>query len=141
MTRDFIDLPTIFAGCLKFDFDGLLKSPAQLGAFLAISKIVKELEPEARTAAINQVLQGTEIPGFSLVRHESQGYVEADTVQELFNHCALNQLPALLAAIVKVLGNIGADRYRSLCAAIQVTPDETAIKQAGANPFLRQNSK
>jgi len=62
MTEDFSDLPAIFADCLKFDFDSLLKSRAQLGAFLTVCKIIKELEPEVRTAAVNLALSGTEIP-------------------------------------------------------------------------------
>lgn len=141
MTQDFDDLPAIFAGCLEFNFDRLLKSPAQLSAFLAACKIIKELESEARTAAINLALSGTEIPGFILVRHETPGYVEAATLKQLLGNCSVSQLPELLTQIAKLTGNISGDRYRALCAAIGVAPDETAIKQAGANPFLRQNSK
>ena len=141
MTKDHTDLPTLFAGCVTFDLDRLLTSPAQLGALLALCKIVKELDPEVRTAAINLSLKGTEIPGFTLARHETQGYVEAETLRGLFLNCPLHQLHPLLLAIANTLGNVGGDRYRSLCAAIGVAPDEEAIKQAGANPFLRQNSK
>ena len=141
MTEDFSDLPAVFAGCLKFDFDGLLKSPAQLGAFLTVCKIVKELEPEVRTAAVNLALSGAEIPGFTLVRHETPGYVEAVSVSQLLGNCPINQWAELLTQIAKLIGNISGDRYRALCAAIGVAPDEAAIKQAGANPFLRQNPK
>ena len=78
MTENYSDqLPGLFAGCTKFDLDSLLKSPAQLGVFLSLAKIVKELEPEVRTAAINMALAGTEIPGYTLVRHEANGYVES----------------------------------------------------------------
>jgi hypothetical protein len=73
MTTSYHDLPAIFADCCQFDLGTVLKSPAQLGAFLVICKIIRELEPEVRTAAINLALQGTEIPGFTLVRRESAG--------------------------------------------------------------------
>src|SRR5262249_36256074 len=121
--------------------DGLLKSPAQLGAFLTVCKIVKELEPEVRTSAVNLALSGTEIPGFTLVRHETSGYVEAPTLNQLLGNCPISQLPEVLTQIARLIANISGDRYRALCATIRVTPDETAIKQAGANPFLRQNPK
>ena len=85
MTKDHTDLPTLFAGCVTFDLDRLLTSPAQLGALLALCKIVKELDPEVRTAAINLALKGTEIPGFTLARHETQGYVEREVNSECQN--------------------------------------------------------
>jgi hypothetical protein len=141
MTEDFTDLPAIFAGCLKFDFDSLLKSPAQLGAFLTVCKIIKELEPEVRTAAVNLALSGTEIPRFTLVRHESFGYGEAASVSQSLGNCPISQWSELSTQIAELIGNMGGDRYRTLCAAIGVAPDETAIKQAGANPFFRRNPK
>jgi hypothetical protein len=141
MTRDYSDLPAVFAGCVNFNFDSLLKSPAQLGAFLAVCKIIKDIEPEARTAAVNLALSGRDIPGFTLVRHETPGYVEAATLIQLLGNCRISQLPELLTQIAKLIGNISSDRYRALCAAIGLVPDEAAINQAGANPFLRQNQK
>jgi hypothetical protein len=139
MRKEFGDLPSLFGACCKFDLDNLLKSPAQLGAFLLVSKIINDIEPEARTAAVNFALRGTEIPGFTLVRHESPGYVETKTLSELFSGCPLARIPALVSAIVEMCGHISSSRYRQLCAAIGISPTEAAIKHAGAAPFLRQN--
>jgi hypothetical protein len=86
MTEDFGDLPAIFTGGLKFDFDRLLKSPAQLGAFLTVCKIIKDIEFEAHTAAVNLVLSGRAIPDFTLVRHETPCYVEAATLNQLLGN-------------------------------------------------------
>lgn len=140
MHKSFRDLPVLFAGCCQFDLEHLLESPAQLGAFLAVCKIIKDLEPEARTAAINFALKGEEIPGFTLVRHESAGYIENETLSDLFSGCPLARIPALLAAIVKMLGHVSGDHYRELCSAIGISPTQNAIKQAGANPYLRQHA-
>ena len=140
MRKEFRDLPSLFGVCCQFDVANLLKSPSQLGAFLAVSRIINDIEPEARTAAINFALRGIEIPGFTLVRNESAGYVETDTLSELFSDCPLARIPALLSAIVEMCGHISRSRYRRLCAAIGSSPTEAAIKQAGATPFLRQNS-
>jgi hypothetical protein len=139
MRKEFSDLPSLFGACCQFDLDNLLKSPAQLGAFLVVSKIINDIEPEARNAAINFALRGTEIPGFILVRHESAGYVETETLSELFSGCPLARIPVLLSAIVEMWGHISSDRYRRLCATIGISPTETAIKRAGTTPFLRQN--
>jgi hypothetical protein len=140
MHKGFRDLPVLFAGCCQFDLEHLLKNPAQLGAFLSVCKTIRDLEPEARTAAINLALSGEEISGFTLVRHESGGYIENGTLSELFSGCPLAKIPALLAGIVKILGHLSADHYRELCAIIGTSPIQSAIKHAGANPFLRQNA-
>jgi hypothetical protein len=140
MRKEFRDLRSLFGVCCQFDVARLLNSPSQLGAFLAVSKIINDIEPEARTAAINFALRGIEIPGFTLVRNESAGYVETETLSELFSGCPLARIPALLSAIVEMCGHISSGRYRRLCAAIGSSPTEAAIKQAGAAPFLRQNS-
>ena len=139
MHKNFRDLPILFACCCQFDLDNLLKTPSQLGAFLAVSRIINDIEPEARTAAINFALRGIEIPGFTLVRNESAGYVETETLSELFSGCPLARIPALVSAIVEMCGHISSSRYRQLCAAIGISPTEAAIKQAKAAPFLRQN--
>ena len=139
MYKDFRHLPSLFGDCCQFELDNLLKSPSQLGAFLAVSRIINDIEPEARTAAINFALRGIEIPGFTLVRNESAGYVETETLSELFSGCPLARIPALLSAIVEMCGHISRSRYRRLCAAIGITPTETAIKRAGTAPCLRQN--
>jgi hypothetical protein len=140
MDRHYEKLPSLLGACCQFNPSLLAKSPAILGAFLNLAKLVRELEPEARTTAINLALNGTEIPGFTLVRHENPGYVETKTLLDLFSSCPIARIPALLAAIVEMLGHISGDRYRSLCSVVGVNPTETAIKRAGANPFLRQNS-
>jgi hypothetical protein len=67
--------------------------------------------------------------------------VEAATLNQLLGNCPISQLPELLTQLAKLTGNISGGRYRAFCAAIGVVPDETAIKQAGASPFLRQNPK
>jgi hypothetical protein len=67
--------------------------------------------------------------------------VEAASVSQLLGNCPINQWSELLTKIARLIGNISGDRYRALCAAIGVAPDEAAIKQVGANPFLRQNPK
>jgi hypothetical protein len=110
-------------------------SARSLGSFLVLAKLIRELEPQARIAAINFALTGAEIPGFTLVRHETSGYVETETLSQLFAQCPASRMPALLSAIAKILSHVSGNQYRALCAAIGVNPDKTAIKQAGANPF------
>jgi hypothetical protein len=139
MHRDFGDLPSLLAVCCRFDPEDLLKSPAQLGAFLAASRLISEIEPRAQSAAINFALRGIKIPGFTLVRHETPGYVEPETLAELFLHCQPARIPALLSAVATMCGHLSGERYRRLCVAAEVTPSEHAIKHAGANPFLRQD--
>jgi hypothetical protein len=112
-----------------------------LGAFLTLANLIKELEPQARTAAINLALSGVEIPGFTLVRHQTPGYVEIETLAELFSSCPLSRTPALLDAIAKLLGHISGTKYVPLCAAAGIKPVPDAIKRAGASPFLRANLK
>ena len=141
MTTGYRDLPAAFAACCQFNLESLLRSPAQLGAFLAVCKIIRDIEPEVQSAAINLALQGTEIPGFTLVRRESAGYVENETLRELFSNCPLTRISALLDTVVELFGHVSADRYRELCSAVGISPTETAIKHAGANPFLRQNTQ
>ena len=138
MDKRYTQLLELFGVCCQFDFQRVLGSPILLGKFLALASLVKELEPQARTAAINFALVGTEIPGFTLVRHETPGYVETETLAGLFSGCSLSRMPALLNAIAKVLGHISAEKYALLCAAAGLTPQPTAIKQAGAAPFLRE---
>src|SRR5262245_52692350 len=68
------DFPQLFAGCCQFDLNSLLHNPFQLGAFLAVCRLIREIEPEAEHAAINLALRGTAIPGFELVRRQNPGY-------------------------------------------------------------------
>jgi hypothetical protein len=135
------ELPVLLDACDQFDFEVILKNPRLLGAFLALANLISELEPQARTAAINFALSGVEIPGFTLVRHETPGYVETETLAELFASCPLSRTPALLDAIAKLLGHISGTKYEPLCAAAGVKPVPGAIKRAKASPFLRENSK
>jgi hypothetical protein len=138
MDKSYADLPSLLAACCRFDSSLLTKSPTALGAFLSLAKVIKNLEPEARTAAINLALKGTEIPGFILVRHETPGYVETGTLLELCLSCPLARIPALLTELVTVLGHISGAHYSTLCGIAGVNPNQTAIKRAGANPFLRE---
>jgi hypothetical protein len=109
-----------------------------LGAFLALSRIIDEIKPEAESAAINFLLRGTQIPGFTLVRHEQPGYVDIQALEELVSSCPPARIPVLLSALVRACGHLSGERYRRLCKAIGINPNERAIKHAGANPFLRQ---
>jgi hypothetical protein len=138
MNRDLCALPSLVAGCCRFDLDNLLQDPAQLGAFLAASRIIHEIEPEAERAAIGFALRGTEIPGFTLVRHETPGYIDTATLEELISNCPLARIPALSSALAQTCGHLSGERYRRLCVAIGISPIEAAIKHAGATPFLRQ---
>jgi len=136
--RDFRTLPSLLATCCRFDLDNLLQDPAQLSAFLAAARLIRKLEPEAERVAIGFALRGTEIPGFTLVRHETPGYVDTATLEALISNCPLARIPALCSALAKLCGHVSGDRYRQLCAAIGVNPSQAAIKHAGATPFLRQ---
>jgi len=109
-----------------------------LGAFLALSRIIDEIKPEAESAAINFLLRGTQIPGFTLVRHEQPGYVDIQALEELVSSCPPARIPVLLSALVRACGHLSGERYRGLCDAVGTSPNERAIKRAGANPFLRQ---
>jgi hypothetical protein len=141
MDKCYTELPGLFGTCCQFDFSAVLGNPGLLGTFLTLAKLVRELEPQARTAAVNFALAGVEIPGFTLVRHETPGYVETETLSELFSSCQLSRIPALLSTIAKILGHIRGDQYGDLCAAAGVNPDQTAINRIGAAPFLRENPK
>jgi hypothetical protein len=102
------------------------------------SRLIQEITPEAESAAINFALRGTEIPGFTLVRRENPGYVDDATLDELISNCPPARIPALLSALAQACGHLSGERYRRLCAAIGISPNEKAIKHAGATPFLRQ---
>jgi hypothetical protein len=138
MNRDSCALPALVAACCRFDLDSLLQNPAQLGAFLAAARLIHEIEPEAQSAAINFALRGVAIPGFTLIRRETPGYVDSATLEELISSCPLARIPALCSALAQACGHLSGQRYRALCTAIGITPAEAAIKHAGAIPFLRQ---
>jgi hypothetical protein len=131
----------VLLACDQFDFEVVLRDPRLLGAFLALANLIKELEPQARTGAINFALAGVEIPGFTLVRHGTPGYVETETLAELFSNCPLSRTPALLDAIAKLLGHISGTKYRPLCAVAGIKPVLGAIKRMGATPFLRERTQ
>ena len=139
MHKDLGDLPQLFAGCCKFDLESLLGTPSQLGAFLAASRLMHEIEPEAESAAIGFLLRGIEVPGFTLVRRENPGYVDTASLQELISACPPARIPALLRALVQTCGHLSGERYFRLCNTVGISPDQTAVKHAGGTPFLRQN--
>jgi hypothetical protein len=130
----------IIVGLFRFDPEAMLSNPEQLGAFLELAETIKELEPRAREAAITLGLQGTEIPGWSVVRKEGNRFVDSVHVQELLSECPVNQLPALLTVVAKTLGNLGEKRWAMLCEAAGYKEGERALSQAGATAFLRRRS-
>jgi len=138
MHEKFNDLPRMFATCCQFDRDTLLKSPSQLGAFFSVSRMISDIEPDAQTAAINFALRGTDIPGWIVVRRQNPGYVETETLLELFLSCPSIRIRPLLHTLAQLRSHISGTRYRILCAAAGINPTETAIKHAGSIPFLRQ---
>ena len=76
-----MDPAIAIAGLFRFDFEGILADPIQLGIFLELAQTIIELEPRAREAAITLALAGKEIPGWSLVRREGNRFVESTHVQ------------------------------------------------------------
>jgi hypothetical protein len=100
--------------------------------------MISDIEPDAQTAAINFALRGTAIPGWIVVRYQNPGYVETQTLLKLFLSCPSTRIRPLLHALAHLCGHISGSRYRTLCAAAEINPTETAIKHAGSIPFLRQ---
>jgi hypothetical protein len=137
---DSSDLPVLFGECIELDFENLLKSPARLGSFLSLHKLVTEMEEQVRHAAIALAMREIPIPGWTLVRKNGHAYVEAGTVLDLLQCCPIKRLTALLPAISSALGNMSEKHYTDLCEAAGIAPDPDVIKHPGATVFLRQNS-
>jgi hypothetical protein len=75
-----------------------------------------------------------------LVRKEGNRFVDSAHVRELLLECPANQLPALLEAISKALGNISENRWQRLCEAAGRLDGERAVSQAGTTAFLRKKA-
>jgi hypothetical protein len=121
--------------------DDILTSPAKLGELLAVCVEFAEIEPIIRERATTLALQKKDIPGWTLVHRDGNGYVESADVHELLAACPLSQFPRLIAAIDKLLGNLSAAKWKELCHAIGRLDEDRAIKQSGATVFLRRNPK
>jgi hypothetical protein len=130
----------IIAGLFRFDPEAMLSDPEQLGAFLELAETIKELEPRAREAAITLGIQGTEIPGWSVVRREGNRFVDGMHVRELLQECSVKHLPALSEAVARILGNVSENRWQKLCEAAGRLDADQAVSQAGATAFLRRRS-
>ena len=119
----------------------ILSSPAKLGELLSICAIMAAIEPKAREIATALALGDKEILGWTLVRREGSRYVESYHVRELLLECPAAQLPALLEAVAKALGNIGETKWNALCAAVGRLDTGQAVYQCGTTVFLRANPK
>jgi hypothetical protein len=89
---------------LRFDLEGALSDPIQLGALLDQGAILKDLEPRLQETAITMGLQGVEIPGWIVVRKEGNKYVEASYVRDLLLESPAQRLQGLLEAVSKAPG-------------------------------------
>jgi hypothetical protein len=94
------------ASLLRFDVEGALSDPIQVGALLDLGAILKDLEPRLQETAITMGLQGVEIPGWSVVSKEGSRYVEVSYVRDLLLECPAQRLQGLLEAVSKALGNV-----------------------------------
>jgi hypothetical protein len=129
---------SIIAGLFRLDQEAMLSDPSQLGIFLELAQTIIELEPRAREAAVTLALQGQEIPGRVLVRHEGNRFVESAHVRKLLLECPVERLSTLLETLAKVLGNISESRWKTLCDVVGRLDGEGVISQAGATAFLRR---
>lgn len=129
---------SLIAGLFRFDFEAILSDPEQLGAFLDLAQMITELEPRARDAAEKLCLSGQEIPGWVLVRKEGNRFVDTAYVRELLQECPTRDLPALLEVIAKLLGNLGENRWQTLCEALGRLDGDKAVTQCGTKVFLRK---
>jgi hypothetical protein len=137
-----VDWPELVKRLIDLIFprsDDVLSSPSKLGELLTICHEFAEIEPIIRERAETLALQKKEISGWTLVHRDGNGYVESADVHELLAGCPLSQLPRLMAAIDKLLGNLSAAKWKELCHAIGRLDDDRAIKQSGATVFLRRN--
>jgi hypothetical protein len=114
-------------------------SPAKLTILLDICRSLTEIGKEAETVGINQALQNKELPGYSLVRRERNGYVEALAIQSLLESLAIKDFFKVLPEILAWSDNVSEKRYRELCELLGREPDKTAIKQSTNSVFLRRN--
>jgi hypothetical protein len=126
------------ASLLRFDVEGALSDPIQVGALLDLGAILKDLEPRLQETAITMGLQGVEIPGWSVVRKGGSRYIEASYVRDLLLECHAQRLQGLLEAVSKALGNVSESRWQSLCEAAGKEGEGAAVSQAGAKAFLRR---
>lgn len=113
-------------------------SPAKIGILIELCRTLEPIGKEAETTGINLALQKHDIPGFSLVRRERNGYVEATTVAALLLSVPVKEFVDLLPKILSWSGNVSEKRYRELCELLSRPSDEPAIKRAGDSVFLRQ---
>ena len=116
----------------------VFSSPAKLGELLSICAVLSGIEPRAREIATAMALSDKkEIPGWTLVRREGSRDVEAAHVQKLLLECPAVQLPTLLEAVAKALGNVGETKWNALRAAIGRLDSDQAVYQCGTTVFLR----
>ena len=123
---------------LRFDVEGALSDPIQVGALLDLGAILKDLEPRLQETAITMGLQGISIPGWNVVRREGNRYVESVHVHDLLLGCPAQRLQGLLEAVSKALGNVSESRWQILCEAAGKEGEGAAVSQAGAKAFLRR---
>jgi hypothetical protein len=138
---DWSDLLHRFIDLLLPTANDIFSSPSKLGELLSICAALAVIEPKARGIATALALQDKEILGWTLVRREGSRYVENSRVQELLLSCPAAQIPALLKAVGKILGNIGETKWQTLCAASGRVDTGEAIYQCGTTVFLRSNPK
>ena len=138
---DWPDLVHRFIDLVLPTASDILSSPAKLGERLSICAIMAAIEPKAREIATALALGDKEILGWTLVRREGSRYVESYHVRELLLECPAAQLPALLEAVAKALGNIGETKWNALCAAVGRLDTGQAVYQCGTTVFLRANPK
>ena len=119
----------------------ILSSPAKLGELLSICAALAAVEPTAREIATELALADKEIPGWTLVRREGSRYVDTSHVRNLLLDCPAAELPKLLEAVAKALGNVGETKWNALAAAVGRLDTDQAVYQCGTTVFLRANPK
>ena len=121
--------------------DDILTSPTKLGEMLSICTQLAEIEPLVREIATTSAMQKRNILGWTLVHRDGNRYVESSCVRRLLLECPADQLPMLLEAVAKMLGNIGETKWHPLCAAIALLNAVEAVQETGATVFLRRHAK
>jgi hypothetical protein len=137
---DFCQLIHRFIDLVLPSSNDLWKSADKLGAFLTICTELGELEKIARHEAECLLLNRETVRGWTIVHKDGNRYVPTDYLRKLVFKCPASQLAPLLEALVKALGSTSEAKYRALCSAAGLEPDQEAIQQIGATVFLRQHA-
>lgn len=118
------------------DFEAVLADPDKLGRFLMGCDAIEDFHKRAKVAALAIVAAGGKVPGYKRVSRQGNEFVTPADVFLL----GVND-PKVLHTIIETYGSMGGTKYRELCEALGIKPDESRVQRSGGSTYLRQSGK